>query len=319
MIRSLCMAWNVFKLCKGLRVIGSLMIFAVLAIVGLTYYSLVILNYGPKLLKGGKGLAVALPILIIFHLLLVMILWCYFVTVFTDPGSVPEHWRPALEEEGLEAHSGPLSEAPTLNGATTSSDAASVNGSVQSQNVRYCRRCSHYKPPRTHHCSVCGRCVLKMDHHCVWVATCVGALNYKFFLLFLLYTFLGTLLSTLSLLPPFIDYFKDIGQHSNSAINLAMTFLAFVLNVAFVLSLLGFIILHASLVFSNTTTIEAHEKKTSVRWRYDMGVRQNFEQVFGASKLFWVIPAYSQRDVQNMPVLQGFNYPVRPAFEEQYF
>jgi hypothetical protein len=31
---------------------------------------------------------------------------------------------------------------------------------------RFCKKCSHYKPPRSHHCRVCDRCVLRMDHHC---------------------------------------------------------------------------------------------------------------------------------------------------------
>lgn len=31
---------------------------------------------------------------------------------------------------------------------------------------RWCRICLAHKPPRSHHCSYCGRCILKMDHHC---------------------------------------------------------------------------------------------------------------------------------------------------------
>ena len=29
-----------------------------------------------------------------------------------------------------------------------------------------CKKCIKPKPPRTHHCSVCNKCILKMDHHC---------------------------------------------------------------------------------------------------------------------------------------------------------
>ena len=48
------------------------------------------------------------------------------------------------------------------------------------------------KPARTHHCSVCQRCVYLMDHHCPWINNCVGIENQRYFLLFVFYLMTGT-------------------------------------------------------------------------------------------------------------------------------
>ncbi|XP_010255627.1 PREDICTED: probable protein S-acyltransferase 14 [Nelumbo nucifera] len=309
------MAWNVFKFCTALRGLGSIMILLVLGVVGVTYYAVVITNYVPALYDGGLDSITALAVLILFHGLLVMLLWSYFSVVLTDPGSVPPNWRPTLDEE--------RGENDPLTGIEFGAAGAGLQQSAMlpdpaNPRFRYCRKCNQLKPPRCHHCSVCGRCVLKMDHHCVWVVNCVGALNYKYFLLFLFYTFLETTLVTLSLLPHFIAFFSD-GEIPGTPGTLATTFLTFVLNLAFALSVMGFLIMHISLVAANTTTIEAYEKKTTPKWRYDLGRKKNFEQVFGTDKRYWFIPAYSEEDLRRMPALQGLEYPSNPVLDAQEY
>ncbi|XP_065828000.1 palmitoyltransferase ZDHHC16-like [Oscarella lobularis] len=56
---------------------------------------------------------------------------------------------------------------------------------------KFCHKCMQMKPPRTHHCTACKRCVLKMDHHCPWINNCVGHLNHRYFLLFCVYISIG--------------------------------------------------------------------------------------------------------------------------------
>ncbi|KAL6871479.1 hypothetical protein ACP4OV_014308 [Aristida adscensionis] len=229
-----CRRANPFRACAGLRGLGYLMVALVAAIAAVSYYAVVVFAWGPVLLGGGAAAAGAAAVLAAFHLLLAMIIWCYLMVVFTDPGAVPENWRHDSEDSGYPALS-------------TSEEQASP--------PRYCSRCQNGKPPRSHHCSVCDRCVLKMDHHCVWVVNCVGARNYK------VYTFLETVLDTLVLLPNFIEFFQDESMHSRSPGDIAILFLAFILNVAFALSLLIFISMHISLVTSNTTSIEGPSEK----------------------------------------------------------
>ncbi|KNA08101.1 hypothetical protein SOVF_165670 [Spinacia oleracea] len=300
------MAWNVFRFCTALRGLGSIMILLVLGVVGVTYYAVVLTTYGPTLFDGGLDTLTSLAVLLPFHGLLAMLLWSYFSVVFTDPGCVPPNWRPDVDEERGE------------NDPLTASDFSGVQTDQSNTKVRVCRKCNQLKPPRCHHCSVCGRCVLKMDHHCVWVVNCVGALNYKHFLLFLFYTFLETTLVTISLLPQFIAFFSD-GEIPGTPSSLATTFLAFVLNLAFALSVMGFLIMHISLVAANTTTIEAYEKKTSPKWRFDLGKKKNFEQVFGTDKKYWFVPAYAEEDIRRMPELQGLDYPSKPDLDAQEF
>lgn len=57
--------------------------------------------------------------------------------------------------------------------------------------LSYCKSCRGYKAPRSHHCVICGRCVLKMDHHCPWLNSCIGHKNHTYFVYFLITTTLG--------------------------------------------------------------------------------------------------------------------------------
>lgn len=53
---------------------------------------------------------------------------------------------------------------------------------------RYCEKCKCYKPPRAHHSTFYGKCVLKYDHYCIWLNNTIGHYNYRYFFLFLMYT-----------------------------------------------------------------------------------------------------------------------------------
>eukprot|EP00560_Eucampia_antarctica_P002670 CAMPEP_0197832756 /NCGR_PEP_ID=MMETSP1437-20131217/16059_1 /TAXON_ID=49252 ORGANISM="Eucampia antarctica, Strain CCMP1452" /NCGR_SAMPLE_ID=MMETSP1437 /ASSEMBLY_ACC=CAM_ASM_001096 /LENGTH=405 /DNA_ID=CAMNT_0043436325 /DNA_START=80 /DNA_END=1297 /DNA_ORIENTATION=- len=98
-----------------------------------------------------------------------------FMAWKTDPGAVPMGARPLPEPED-------------------DNRSENLASPLQKRGIRRCRKCNdNFKPGRAHHDSVTGRCIVKMDHYCPWIGNAVGALNHKFFVLFILYTFLAAI------------------------------------------------------------------------------------------------------------------------------
>eukprot|EP00042_Codosiga_hollandica_P032324 m.205378 g.205378 ORF g.205378 m.205378 type:complete len:217 (-) comp53876_c0_seq48:2247-2897(-) len=69
---------------------------------------------------------------------------------------------------------------------------------------RFCKKCCLVKPERAHHCSTCQKCVLKLDHHCPWLNCCIGHFNHRYFVLFMLYTIIGSIYEAIVSLPIYL-------------------------------------------------------------------------------------------------------------------
>jgi len=118
-------------------------------------------------------------------------MYAHWSTMTTDPGSVPRDCVPLIDDvqeqdfKAVTMESG--GNGHQLGGAnrTRSSSQAHIPTYIRKYR-KFCKRCRAFKPIRAHHCSICGRCIVKMDHHCPWVNNCVGIGNQKLFLLFLL-------------------------------------------------------------------------------------------------------------------------------------
>ena len=185
--------------------------------------------------------------------------------------------------------------------------------------ARWCKHCTHAKPPRAHHCRSCRACVLRMDHHCLWLDTCVGHHNHKAFFCFLGWTsvalcdatyILGRTLGMATLVrrsetrPGSLDVVMYLHAGQMSSVVTAL-----VLGVGLAVGV-GFLCLwHTHLLGANRTTIEMHEgvrvtrrdgtRKTKADYEnpYDLGGwLANAKEVLGPNPLTWMIPTASHGD-----------------------
>uniref|UniRef100_A0A914GXP5 Palmitoyltransferase n=1 Tax=Globodera rostochiensis TaxID=31243 RepID=A0A914GXP5_GLORO len=162
--------------------------------------------------------------------------------------------------------------------------------------VRCCLKCSCVKPDRCHHCSVCGHCVLKFDHHCPWVNTCINFNNYKFFMLFLGYGSVLCFFGFFTILPYFISFWQR-GDLSQTEVSRFLVFFLFFVAGLFGLSMGCLFFYHLFLISKNRSTIESFRPPIFTHGAdkcvYNLGVRRNFEEVFGSDKRKWLLPLFS--------------------------
>ena len=79
-----------------------------------------------------KNTTIIVSLIAIFILILILLLWCFITTMNTNPGDIPLYWGFYIGDDDF-------------------------------KRKRYCLICNAFKPERSHHCSVCNKCVLNMD------------------------------------------------------------------------------------------------------------------------------------------------------------
>ncbi|XP_063818413.1 palmitoyltransferase ZDHHC16 isoform X2 [Pseudophryne corroboree] len=174
--------------------------------------------------------------------------------------------------------------------------------------VSVCRKCIAPKPARTHHCSICNRCVLKMDHHCPWLNNCVGHYNHRYFFSFCLFMTMGCIYCSISSRVMFREAYAAIETYSQTppprfsfrerVFHKCIIYL-WVLCSSVALALGALTLWHTMLITRGETSIERHiNKKERKRLLtkgkvfhnpYSYGRYSNWRLFFGVEqKLQWI-------------------------------
>ena len=95
-----------------------------------------------------------------FTSIAVLAVAAHFKAMTTDPGAVPPDAIPLEEANDT---NGTSNGSNNNNNPLEPAEAAESESPIPRKGKRLCRRCKTFKPKRAHHCSVCRRCIIKMD------------------------------------------------------------------------------------------------------------------------------------------------------------
>mmetsp|Transcript_12115 Transcript_12115/g.22093 ORF Transcript_12115/g.22093 Transcript_12115/m.22093 type:complete len:350 (-) Transcript_12115:326-1375(-) len=250
-----------------------------------------------------------------FHFFLLMFLVSFRLAAFRSPGRIPMQtandlnlWRDGLFQINTETEETIKRIVSTLGMKLTDDLRDLVRSMIVVERKkrfgfhRFCSFCTLYKPDRTHHCRICGKCTLRMDHHCPWLANCVGYGNYKYFLLTVFYALCLSASMVIQMAPTFVHIMQ--GLHDN----LALLPVVLIYACVFMLTplLLFFMGFHIYLTANAMTTIEYREKKNSedpyvqrrfqvAHLKFDQGYMENLKDSLGPV-WSWLIPYFDGKN-----------------------
>lgn len=242
------------------------------------------------------------------HMLLIgLSLATYYRTHLTVPGSTKDwaYHRPDLIHPDV-----------SLTKCTIS--ASCMEEAIDRRLPAQCIPCQQAKPQRMHHCSVCNTCILRFDHHCQWMSACIGLLNAKFFLQFLLYTTCAAIHSTWVLLTFIRDCARlptKLRHQFDVMMTLAVLAPVLLLLVVVVGILLGWMLVwNVRLALRNETALERWRRRTTVAQAsaqgeiscetggavhqecpYSVSALANLRHLLGWNMALWLIPVKQSR------------------------
>ena len=156
-------------------------------------------------------------------------------------------------------------------------------------NLNYCYTCFHFRPPRTSHCAECDNCVEKFDHHCLWMGTCIGKRNYKYFYLVLSLTTILCIIQIFSCIGFIVVKLKQENIKKILYITISLSCVCFFDIMFFSFFLIKLFAVHSWLLTTGLTFYEHIKKKYFVFLDikpYSKGLWRNIKQ-----RLFDEIPS----------------------------
>lgn len=211
------------------------------------------------------------PICIIIYMILLFLGGLsHFICMITDPGAIPRNTFHIAKDD------------------------------INKPPPQVCLRCRCEKSHRVHHCSVCERCIDKMDHHCPWVNNCVGYYNQKHFVLFLFYIMVACIYSFIMLIIRASFCASNnkselcTRPREDTALDLMLGMAALFVGGVFFLFVTVMLYDQLSCIINNTSGIDML-KKTPIEKR---SVRTNLEETFGGRfSIFWFLPTKVRRNL----------------------